>query len=460
MKKKKLFGFSVLSICLILLILGYYSIKPYISIPTTRLKAGEYYKEMPPDSKHIYLELPVDHNNPEKGSFTDFIILSPDYDPNKPIIFFLTDGQQAKVHPECSYYLFDQRLKDMSYVLIGRRGHFPTLFPEVYNENGKLNYNKALDLYGSKQFVEDIECVRRYLVRKKLIPENKKIMLYGRSGAGFLAQQYLNKYGKHVSRVILESTGAPDLADKIDSTFQAPLSEIYLAPCVSFLNIKNNPDFGFMISKIPYKEGIKYNPEKQIAEIKKLSEDKGFSYYKYWFKLPYNFLLVKKMMTLLPMNAAVFVRLYELTGMDLINYDKLPENIMYSWLNNMLSDYMERAKSGKIPIPSYAIDRRKFSGEVLVISGTMDHVFSIRMGQALRGNYKNSKFLVFNDNHELLRYPEYYKTLRTVFFYKGFNSKEFQKILNEKPDIKNCYNGAVRCYACTAPKKLNSETSR
>jgi hypothetical protein len=39
--------------------------KDYITVPNKRLELDEYYSDMPPDEKHIYIEMPIDHNNPD-----------------------------------------------------------------------------------------------------------------------------------------------------------------------------------------------------------------------------------------------------------------------------------------------------------------------------------------------------------------------------------------------------------
>lgn len=45
-------------------------------------------------------------------------------------------------------------------------------------------------------------------MKKKVI--DGKIMQFGTSGAGILIQEYIAKHGEHISRVMLEVTGAPD----------------------------------------------------------------------------------------------------------------------------------------------------------------------------------------------------------------------------------------------------------
>ncbi|MEZ0059344.1 hypothetical protein ABIF26_004852 [Bradyrhizobium elkanii] len=131
--------------------------------PEARLALDAYYPEMPPDANHRYLNLPMDYTDESSGRFRAFYVLSTNFNPKDPVVFFLTDGQMELVGPEMDFSFFDEQLPGVSYVLIGHRGHCPTLFPEVYPD-GKLDLRRAMNLYGSWQRVEDIERVRKDMV--------------------------------------------------------------------------------------------------------------------------------------------------------------------------------------------------------------------------------------------------------------------------------------------------------
>ncbi|MDQ1253819.1 MAG: hypothetical protein QG646_3008, partial [Euryarchaeota archaeon] len=86
MKKAKLFIFLILTILAAGLVYGLYEYREFTAVPTGRLAAGSYYPEMPPDSHHYYLQLPIEHNNPELSNFTGFYILSPNFKPGGEVI--------------------------------------------------------------------------------------------------------------------------------------------------------------------------------------------------------------------------------------------------------------------------------------------------------------------------------------------------------------------------------------
>lgn len=175
--------------------------------------------------------MPVDHHDPGLGKYQGFYLLSPGFTAKKDVIFYLTDGQQNKVNTQPNFKYFEQKLPGMSYVVMGRRGSYPALFPEVYTKDGSLDYKKAMNLYGTEQQIEDIEMVRRDLEIKGYLPPDGKIMLFGTSGAGILIQEYIAKHGEHVSKVMLEATGAPDIA--IDNKIE--ISGYTTRQCLYFL---------------------------------------------------------------------------------------------------------------------------------------------------------------------------------------------------------------------------------
>src|SRR5689334_12961147 len=201
----------LLLIALLAVSWAYYAGHEMSRPPVERLGLEAAYPEMASDARHHYLNLPIDYHDPESPLYRAFYILSPKFKAGGAVVFFLTDGQMELVTPTSDPAFFEAELPGLSYVLIGHRGHAPTLFPEVYVD-GKPDLHRALRFYGSDARVEDIERVRRDMLQKGMLPADGRIMIFAASGAGVLAQQYLQKYGDSVSRVMLVSTGAPDLS--------------------------------------------------------------------------------------------------------------------------------------------------------------------------------------------------------------------------------------------------------
>lgn len=208
MTKREKKGIATLTIFTIIMGSLLYLHYDFYKIPKSRISLNETYAEMPQDSFHHYINLPVDHHQTTKCLYRAFYQLSPNFYKSKNITFLLTDGQMELLSTKTNFPFFANVLGEAFYVLIGVRGHSPTLFPEVYKD-GKVNYEMALRLFDSDQQIMDIECVRLNLIKKGILKKDDKINIFGASGVGVLAQLYISKYGSNVNRVILESTGVP-----------------------------------------------------------------------------------------------------------------------------------------------------------------------------------------------------------------------------------------------------------
>lgn len=447
--KYKIIGFKFFKIMLLVILLGslvygYYEYKEFTAVPTTRLAAGSYYSEMPPNNHHYYLQLPIDHNDPSKGNFTDFYILSPSFKQGKEVVFWLFDNQQEAVgmiNSSSDFEYFENNLGGLSYVLIGNRGVNPTLFPEVYNKNGTVNYNLALKLYGSAQQIEDIEAVRQDMQKKGLLPPDGKIMLYGGSGGGFLVQQYLDKYGSHVSRALIEFSGAPDLAYQHNVTFASNLyysnpeaSDTYFA-----LSQKGSrPSLAYIMFKL----GLQGDKDLQTKIAKSQAEgatlrDK-YLYFKNWINPPNNFFLINFIFSI-PCELEVKVRIYELIGADLLEYSPASAqevNLMYEWTRIIIADFLKANADGEISTPHFSLNRSNYTGEVMVWSGNQDQDFSSQMGQWISNSYPHSRQAIFNDAHKRDKNNEYYLNFRKAFFITSLNSSETQSYFLDSRQVK------------------------
>lgn len=415
-----------------------------MSPPATRLSAGSYYPEMPPDDHHIYIQMPIDHENPALGNFTDFYLLSPNFKSNGTPVFMLFDNQQEAVGLEATtadFEYFDDMIGEgLSYVLIGNRGVSPTLFPEVFNENGSPNRNKALRLYGSNEQIEDIETVRKDMLKRGLLPEDGKIMLFGGSGGGVLIQQYLDKYGEHVSRALIESTGAPDIAQKNGLTFA---KNFYGSNPIAAENYykfkfrqKNNssPSLAWMLFKI----GLEGNTQLQVDILNgkiNFFDIKGkFLYIKNWFKFSQNFPLICLLMNS-PQELEVKVRMWEVVGADLVKYDPTSAkeiNLMYESLEILLSDFLDAYKKGEINTFSFNLDRSKYQGEVMIWANTGDQDFGPGIAKLIGEAYPKSRLAIFEEKaHHVQKISDFQTNFIKTFFEKGLYSDEIQRFFND-----------------------------
>jgi pimeloyl-ACP methyl ester carboxylesterase len=401
--------------------------------PTSRLALGAFYPEMPADSRHHYLNLPLDHGDSSSALFRGFYILSPHFQPDASVIFFLTDGQMEIVGPNPDFSFFEAELPGLSYVLIGHRGHSPTLFPEVYPA-GKVDLRLAMSLYGSPQRVEDIERVRRDMVGRQLLPPDGRIMIFAASGAGVLAQQYLERYGDHVSRVLLASTGAPDLARQqgwdyarrfaeFDSGSAADLGTVLRTRSVSPASLT------YLLFQLG-REG----EEGRVAQRKVIRGLLGHDPFPYaWYRMhPRRSWWLSSHILDTPAADAAKVRMYELLAADLRRYrthSRPDVSLMYPWASRLLEDYL----AADVSVPDLRIDRSRYQGEVLVISGLDDVVFSPEIGKAIANAYPHGRFLAVRGGHRLEQDRGYHSAIRTAFFVLGPHAPRTEALLASPP---------------------------
>jgi len=401
--------------------------------PTSRLALDGHYPEMPPDARHRYLNLPLDHADPRSALFRAFYILSPTFQRGGPAVFFLTDGQMELVSPDPDFSFFDAQLPGLSYVLIGHRGHSPTLFPEVY-VHGKTDLRRAMNLYGSAQRVEDLERVRRDMVEQKALPPDGRIMIFAASGAGVLAQQYLHRYGEHVSRVLLACTGAPDIARERGWDYARDFAELDPAAAAAFTEVTRTR--GVSRAGLAYflfqlgREG-KEGRAAQRSVLQGLLHHNPFPYVSSALGPSRNWQLTRVILGA-PAADAAKVRMVELLGSDLRRTAPAARpavSLLYAWTSEILADYL----ASDVAVPDLTIDRRRYRGEVLVISGLDDVVFSPAIGEAVAAAYPDGRFLAVRGGHRLELDRPYHAALRSAFFVDSLHASGTEALLAAPP---------------------------
>lgn len=389
--------------------------------PDERLSIGSTYAEMPADDRHHYIDLPVDHGDSTLGTFRGFYLLSPHFKPSNNVTFVLTDGQMELVGTDTDFGFFDALFGDVPYVLIGVRGQAPTFLPEVY-PNGVTDYALAMKLYGSDQQVEDIEAVRRDMQRRGLLLADGRINVFGASGAGVLAQQYVSAHGSHVNRMLLESTGAPDLALEAGFPY-SPRFRDFNPPADRLLTtyVTEHPSRRAALADVLYQLG-RSNPAPRAAQLRTLEDlNDGALLTKYQLKPMYNLWLLNYMIKT-PKSLMARVRWFELVGADLMRYDpRSGTNLLYDISLVAVSDVLDWHRRNNIDPKRFSIDR-SFPSEVLILKGRDDVVFGDAVNERLRDAYPDARLLFFDDGHRLQRDPTKYRAIRQAFLAGGFSA--------------------------------------
>jgi len=417
-KKRLIIIGAILSL---ILVGAYIAHRMNYSIPKTRISLTAMYPEMKADSFHHYLNLPVDHNQPDADHFRGFYILSPSFYTDTNVTFLLTDGQMELVTVNTDISFFENILGGTAYVLIGVRGHDPTYFPEVYKQ-GKVDYARAIDLFNSDQQVEDIEMVRLDLIKKGLLSPGARINVFGASGAGILAQQYISKYGDHVKRAILESTGAPDLAQEAHLPYSPDFKDFNAAAdSILRLLLQQKEIHKAAICNILYQLG-RTEKDPRGAQLKLVNKLKEGSWLLSYRLKPSMNLSVLRYIISAPREVAARVRWYELTGNDLLRYDPQKGiNLLCEISKATLADFIEYSNNSGHQPRQFRITRN-FPGQVLILKGTRDVVFGDEINRKLQQSYPQAQLLFFDDGHRMQLDPVKYRKLRVNFLKGGFTS--------------------------------------
>lgn len=150
--------------------------------------------------------VPLDHARPAGEHFDlGFASLSP-FDPRRPTVLVVADGQQFYVTPTAFAPsvapLFDDRCN-----VVGVFGRADAPAVQAWVGRGStIDWMAAHRLLRAEQWIGDLDAVRR-----RLVGPRGKVMLYGRSGGALLAHQYMAAHGDLVDCVFTQAAVNPFL---------------------------------------------------------------------------------------------------------------------------------------------------------------------------------------------------------------------------------------------------------
>jgi pimeloyl-ACP methyl ester carboxylesterase len=153
------------------------------------------------------IRVPFDHRDANLGTFPLEYLIGNTFDPKKPTVIYITDAQQFQMQrglmPQHQAQLFGDRFNVVG--IVGRASA-KEVQQRVTRADGSVDWKLAWRLLRAEQWVDDIDAVRR-----DVVGSTGKVMIYGRSGGGFLSHQYLAKYAQHVTRAFTQAAVNPYL---------------------------------------------------------------------------------------------------------------------------------------------------------------------------------------------------------------------------------------------------------
>ncbi|MBA7599545.1 hypothetical protein ES703_06579 [subsurface metagenome] len=378
------------------------------------------------------VELPIDYANPKEGTFTLYYQLSKNFDKNQPTIFFINDSQQAhgapgQVDALAERYQFDD---SFNLVRIEPRGRKYS-YIEVRSEDGSIDWEKAYHLLSSRQLVEDIERVRQDLFSEN---PDTKIYLYGRSGGGYLVQEYLARYSHHVERAFIRCAPNPLIMEK--------LGYIESKHLVNSLNAID-PELKIKLKKIIDRETVPklellwlllrlgYQHQDpgpfQAIVINELYENNVDTYTSYMEKRGFSYSQLKENMALQEqMGAGMYLRPLECDGLYLLGPEPDYIDPLYYCFRDLSSSVFRLIEEKRVPPPTYPSldDLSGIETEVFYLAGKNDHMSPYQIGIELGKYIKNYELFISDDNHLFLKHKDCYPLLRNAFFKYSIGSEE------------------------------------
>jgi len=139
------------------------------------------------------------HGDPAAGTFKLYYELCTGFDPKMPTIMIPADAQQTT-----SWVGYADKMKkllgtSLNTVAFQHRGHFCSRIEGVRTVTDQ-DWARAYRIFRIDNVVEDMELIRRHL-----LGQEGKLLLWGCSGVATTAIQYLKRYHRHVPRALLGS---------------------------------------------------------------------------------------------------------------------------------------------------------------------------------------------------------------------------------------------------------------
>lgn len=381
--------------------------------------------------------VPIDRGTPELGSAQLYYELGYPYDPVKPTLFVIVDGQEFYLRRGTVKALQDSLFGGgFNVVGIPGRGADDTFAKACQDANGKTDWAKAWRVFNSSEWIEDIEAVRRAVVG-----QNDNILLYGSSGGANLVHEYLAKYGAHVTRVFTEAAGSPflnrELRIGLDTFWKE--TEAFDPKLLDELRTGLDKFSGDRLEILLtlQRQHFFLPPEKLMparAElIRALANGDRISYEKLQkqYQVP-DIVGLYSSTRGISITVREFELIYPTGGFDLVGNEKI-----YPYLESQLhfcKPLVELIANKTISPPAFDMrGLHKLDAEVFVFNGRWDEAVDYRCAIALAFLYPNHELFLADDSHNLSsnQYARARNQLMRIFLTSGSRSDDFQSAMRE-----------------------------
>lgn len=392
------------------------------------------YGQTPPLGRTI--NVPLDYKNPKLGRAPLYFEFGAPYEKSKPTIFIIADGQQFYVRRGAVAQL-QQALFGDAFNVVGivTRGSTQEFIKATLDGSGQPDWAKAWRIFNSAQWINDIESVRRSVVGDK-----GKVLLYGRSGGAYLIHQYLAKYGSHVQRAFTQSVVNPLLNRELnipldtfweelgaqDPSLQTALRQAldqHPGERIEILLALQRQHFYVAADKLPAARAelihtLAASDMRKYEEAKKEYEVEGV-------------MKLSESPEIIPQDVRVLEFLYPSGAFQRIGGEGIYP--LLETQHHFISPLLTLLAEGKIDLPAFdTLPAHSLAAEVFVLAGRWDEAVDYRTAIALAYLYPRHHLFIADDNHVLGKLTESGTSSRLIqaFMKFGLDGPEFKSALD------------------------------
>jgi pimeloyl-ACP methyl ester carboxylesterase len=381
------------------------------------------------------LMVPMDHAVPERGCLSIDYELGAAFDAAKPTVLVLADAQQFFLRKGAVAGIQQSQFgAEFNVVGVIGRGSSHAFVEKALDASGKPDWVEAWRIFRAEQWIDDIDAVR-----KAIVGENGKILLYGASGGSWLAQQYLARHGSHAERAFLASPLNPfavgDLGLKSDRFSEEIAAYDPKLPSELAAALRRYATDRERLVMTLQRQNFFVPPESIAAAradlIRALAAGDDQRYLA--ARKEYQVDEVSRLFEsndVIPIRVRLFESLYPSH-----EHERLGGAGFYPNIENQATfaaPLLALVKAAKIDAPTFESSaNHRLGTEVFILAGRFDHTVDYRSAIATAASYPRHHLFIAADDHmfaKLAADGTYAKLVRT-FLAGGFDSDSYRTAL-------------------------------
>lgn len=349
------------------------------------------------------VSVPIDRTAKHSRSAEIQVDFGARFDPGKPTVVVVEDGQQFYVRPGTMKALQDELFgPDVNVVGIIPRAANSAFVDATIAADGHINWLGAWRVFNSTEWIADIEAVRQALVGA-----HGTVDLYGRSGGAYLVHQYLNAHPAYVRRVFTQSAVDPVL----NAALRIPLDD-YVEKMTA-----SDSALGADLARAMPKAGEArlralvmlqrqhfYVPadslraaQRGLVDALVAGDSSALRRYDNQYEVP-QILSLQQSHDAIAQNVRVLELLYPSGA-----FQNMRPGVIYPLLESQatfIRPLLDLVASGKISVPvRNAREAHRVAGDVFVLAACGDEAVDYRTSIALASEYPSHVLFIANDNH-------------------------------------------------------------